>query len=111
MGNNNTRKECESCGIIHSSTAVLEIHHHGELGGRFLCVHCFEGYTENNNYLTSEIKTNIKTKISKCAYCSHKNKNELSYHNFKIHWLGKYNNMIMCEKCLFNKSRRKFIKN
>ncbi len=107
MGNYESSKVCEACWRIHGSTAVLEIYHHGEIGGRFLCIHCFEGYLENKNYLTSEIKKNVKTKIGKCAVCSHKNKNELSHHNFKIYWLGKYNNMIMCEKCLFNKSKRK----
>ena len=46
------------------------------------------------------IDVEIGESISQVAF-------ELSDHNFKIYWFGKYNNMIMCEKCLFNKTRRK----
>lgn len=109
MGCNVSRKECEACGRMYGSIPVFEFYHHGELGGRCLCIHCFQGYLENKNYLTEKIKKNVKSKVATCTFCSYKNKNELSYRNIKVFWYGKYGNMIMCEKCLFNKTRRKNI--
>lgn len=107
MGINNSRENCEHCLKEYGETAVLEIYHHGEIGGRFLCIWCFEKYLKNNKYLSKTIKKNTKTKIGKCVFCSNKNINEFSDHNFKVYWNGKYNNLIMCQKCLFNKPRRR----
>ena len=107
MGTNYSKINCEACFRICGENAILELYHHGELGGRFLCIDCFERYLNNKHYLTKTIKENKNIKIGKCKFCSHKNKNELSDYNFKIHWFGKYDNIIMCQKCLFNKSRRK----
>lgn len=107
MGNHESIKRCENCYIAAGNTAVLEIYHHGELGGRYLCTDCFQNYLVDTNNIKDNIKNNKKTLIGKCTYCNYKNNSKLSYHNFKIYWYGKYNNMVMCEKCLFNKSRRK----
>ena len=107
MGNYESIKRCENCNIVAGSTAILKIFHHGELGGRYLCTDCFNDYKEDCNYISKDIRKNRKTKIGKCIYCNYKNKSKLSYHLFKIYWYGKYDKMIMCEKCLYDKSRRR----
>lgn len=105
MGSEQSRKVCDSCGRIHGSTSILEVYHHGLLSGKYLCIDCFTTHTRKQNVKTYNVNNN--SKISKCRFCSNKNLNHLSDHNFKIHWYGKYNNIIMCEKCLFDKKRRR----
>lgn len=102
MGNSDSKKECEKCRKIYGSDAILEIYHQGNLGGHDLCVNCFENYRIKKNYTHLKNKSN---KNGKCCVCSSSNNKYL--HTFKIHWFGKYNNMIMCETCLFDKSRRR----
>jgi hypothetical protein len=97
---NNIPIQCDQCKQCVGENAILEIFHHGPLGGHFLCIDCYN----LKNLLNIKNKNRIK---KKCKVCSYINNNENSYPNCKIHWYGKYNNIIMCEKCLFNKSRRR----
>lgn len=100
MGGSQSKIVCDSCRIIYGSTPVLEIYHQGVLGNKFLCVNCFEMRQKNRN-----IPQNHELKACKCNFCSNTNLDNLKDHYFKIHWNGKYNKMIMCEKCLFNRKK------
>jgi len=110
MGNLNSKVneiECEDCYSGYGSKALLEVYHHGELGGRIFCINCFKNNIYDVETILTNVKKNVKAESAKCANCSYVNKHKNSHHNLKIHWTGKYDNVILCEKCLFNKSRRK----
>lgn len=101
--------ECGDCFSEYGKKAIFEIYHHGDLGGRTLCIDCFKSNIYDVETILTSIKHNIKAESAKCANCSYINKDKSSHHNLKIHWVGKYDDMILCEKCLFDKSRRKKI--
>jgi len=109
MGNYNTKKniQCEDCFKEYGAAPILEVFHHGELGGRVFCFRCFKNNIYDVETILTNPKKNIKSQSVKCKNCSYINKHKNSHHNVKINWTGKYNNIILCEKCLFNKSRRK----
>lgn len=101
MGCKQSQKVCNSCRIINGSTPILEVYHHGQFGGKFLCTNCFIIHSDKKNVKIKNINNDMK--ISECKFCFNKNLNYFSDHNFKIHWYGKYNKKIMCEKCFFKK--------
>lgn len=96
MGGSQSKIVCDSCRIISGNTPILEIYHQGLPSNKFLCVNCFVMHPKNIN-----ISNNNIPKACKCNFCSNINLDNLKEHYFKIYWNGKYNKMIMCEKCLF----------
>ena len=96
---------CEICRQGYGETAIFSVYHHGYLGGHTVCVEC---YPKINDIECSKTFKDIKNKIyKKCDCCGHKNVNKLSRRIFKIHWFGKLDGRIMCEKCVYDKEYRR----
>ena len=99
--------KCEICIQEYGKVAILEVFHHGNLGGHLFCIQCYSGIKQ---YAASPHFNNILSNREKgktCCCCHYKNKGITSRRLLKVHWIGKFGNKIMCEKCIYNKKYRR----